>query len=111
MLQLEKASSEIRAEIAEVNMSGKKIMDAQFLEASLQEKALEIEGKLHAADAKLAEANRKKSQADRDLEEVEARQSRLEKEKLYFETKYVSFAILSILSVLDCHYVTLFCHV
>ncbi|CAN6274719.1 unnamed protein product [Urochloa humidicola] len=85
---LEKALSEIRAEIAEVKfMSGKKITDAQSLEATLEEKSLEIEGKLHAADAKLAEANRKKSQADRDLEEVEARQRRLEKEKLYFETE------------------------
>ncbi|XP_062220088.1 nuclear matrix constituent protein 1a-like [Phragmites australis] len=85
---LEKALREIRAEIAEVKfMSEKKITDAQSLEASLEEKTLEIEGKLHAADAKLAEANRKKSQADRDLEEVEARQRRLEKEKLYFETE------------------------
>ncbi|CAL4884956.1 unnamed protein product [Urochloa decumbens] len=88
VVDLEKAVSEIRAEIAEVKfMSGKKITDAQSLEASLEEKSLEIEGKLHAADAKLAEANRKKSQADRDLEEVEARQRRLEKEKLYFETE------------------------
>ncbi|XP_062222236.1 nuclear matrix constituent protein 1a-like isoform X2 [Phragmites australis] len=85
---LEKALREIRAEIAEVKfMAEKKITDAQSLEASLEEKSLEIEGKLHAADAKLAEANRKKSQADRDLEEIEARQRRLEKEKLYFETE------------------------
>lgn len=85
---LEKALREIRSEIAEVKfMSQKKIADAQSLEANLEEKSLEIEGKLHAADAKLAEANRKKSQADRDLEEAEARQRRLEKEKLYFETE------------------------
>ncbi|XP_040377287.1 protein CROWDED NUCLEI 1 [Oryza brachyantha] len=85
---LEKALREIRGEIAEVKfMSEKKITDAQSLEASLEEKTLEVEGKLHAADAKLAEANRKKSQADRDLEEVEARQRRLEKEKLYFENE------------------------
>ncbi|KAL5208294.1 hypothetical protein ABZP36_032729 [Zizania latifolia] len=83
---LERAMREIRGEIAEVKfVSKKKITDAQSLEASLEEKSLEIDGKLHAADAKLAEANRKKSQADRDLEEVEAHQHRLEKEKLYFE--------------------------
>ncbi|KAL6633679.1 hypothetical protein ACP70R_026350 [Stipagrostis hirtigluma subsp. patula] len=86
--ELEKALREIRAEIAETKfMSEKKITDAKSLEASLEEKSLEIDGKLHAADAKLAEANRKKSQADRDLEEVEARQHRLEKEKLYFEAE------------------------
>lgn len=103
MLQLEKALREIRAEIAEVKFtSEKKITDAQSLEASLEEKSLEIEGKLHAADAKLAEANRKKSQADRDLEEVEARQRRLEKDKLYFETEYGRFAMLLFLSVLNC---------
>lgn len=85
---LEKAVREIREEIALVKFtSQKKIADAQSLEANLEEKSLEIDGKLHAADAKLAEANRKKSQADRDLEEVEARQRRLEKEKLYFETE------------------------
>jgi septal ring factor EnvC (AmiA/AmiB activator) len=103
MRQLEQALRQIRAEMAAVKVtSEKKITDAQSLEASLEEKSLEIEGKLHAADAKLAEANRKKSQVDRDLEEVEARQRRLEKEKLYFETEYVCFAILLFLFMLDC---------
>ena len=100
-MQLEKAVREIREEIALVKFtSQKKIADAQSLEANLEEKSLEIEGKLHAADAKLAEANRKKSQADRDLEEVETRQRRMEKEKLYFETEYGNF--LSHCSTLYC---------
>lgn len=102
MLQLEKALRNIREEIAEVKFtSEKKITDAQSLEASLEEKSLEIEGKLHAADARLAEANRKKSQADRDLEEAEARQRRLEKEKIYFETEYANF-VMSCKSMICC---------
>ncbi|WOL02899.1 hypothetical protein Cni_G11618 [Canna indica] len=80
---LEKDLREVRSQIAEAKFtSEKKLAEAQALESGLEEKYLEIEGKAHAADAKLAEANRKISEINRKLDDVEARERKLQKEYL-----------------------------
>lgn len=88
-LQLEKALREMHSELAEVKFtSDKKLDDAHALEAGLEEKYLEVEQKLHSADAKLAEASRKSSVANRKLEDVEAREHKLQKEYLSLSSEY-----------------------
>ncbi|CAL9155666.1 unnamed protein product [Musa hybrid cultivar] len=86
---LEKALREMHSELAEVKFtSDKKLDDAHALEAGLEEKYLEVEQKLHSADAKLAEASHKSSVANRKLEDVEAREHKLQKEYLSLSSEW-----------------------
>jgi DNA repair exonuclease SbcCD ATPase subunit len=90
--------------MAEVKfMAEKKISDARALEASLEEKSLEIEAKLHSADARLAEASRKNSQADHKLEEIQERERKFDKDKLSYDTEYAPllFAFFSDLFIFE----------
>ncbi|KAK8913995.1 hypothetical protein KSP39_PZI023586 [Platanthera zijinensis] len=81
VVDLEKALHEMRAEIAEIKFtSEKKLSDAQALEASLEQKKMEIEAKVHAADSRLAESNRKNSEMARKLDDLEARECKLQRE-------------------------------
>lgn len=106
-MQLEKALREMRGENAEVKYtSDKKLAEAHALEASLEEKYLEIEGKLHSADAKLAEASRKSSEVDRKLDDVEARERKLQKEYLSLNTEYALFSLsLSVMFMFCSFYI------
>lgn len=106
-LQLEKALREMRSEMAEVKfMAEKKLSDVRALEANLEEKSLEIEAKLHSADARLAEASRKNSQADYKLEEIQERERKFDKDKLSYDTKYAlvfNFAgLVYIIQLIKC---------
>jgi chromosome segregation ATPase len=103
--------------MAEVKfMAEKKISDARALEASLEEKSLEIEAKLHSADARLAEASRKNSQADHKLEEIQERERKFDKDKLSYDTEYAPllfafffrFVHLRTLCSVQCHLFLLF---
>ncbi|KAL6011020.1 hypothetical protein ACLOJK_001464 [Asimina triloba] len=60
--------------------SDKKFAEAHALIVDIEDRKLEAERKLHAADAKMAEASRKNSEMERKLQELEARESFLHKE-------------------------------
>lgn len=81
VIDLEKALHEMRAEIAEIKFtSEKQLSDTRTLEASLEQKKMEIEAKVHAADARLAEGNRKNSEMARKLDDLEAREYKLQRD-------------------------------
>lgn len=84
-------------------MAEKKLSDVRALEASLEEKSLEIEAKLHSADARLAEASRKNSQADHKLEEIQERERKFDKDKLSHDTEYASlfFTFLDLFTLIN----------
>ncbi|KAL0925043.1 hypothetical protein M5K25_003349 [Dendrobium thyrsiflorum] len=92
VVDLEKALREMRAEVSETKfISENKLANAHALEASLEEKQLQIESKLHAADARLAEANRKNSELDRKLEDLEARERKVQRELSSLHTERKAF--------------------
>lgn len=79
----------MHAEIAEVKLdSQKKLSEAHTLEATIEEKCLEIKEKQHSLDARLAKVSRKSSEVDRRLEEVEAREHELFKQTSSFIAEY-----------------------
>ncbi|XP_020572462.1 protein CROWDED NUCLEI 1 [Phalaenopsis equestris] len=81
VIDLEKALREIRAEISEAKFTSEnKLAEARALEANLEEKQLQIDSKWHAADARLAEANRKNSEIDRKLEDLEDQEHKVQRE-------------------------------
>nr|APO14219.1 nuclear matrix constituent protein [Daucus carota] len=82
---LEKALKEVRAEHAQMKQSFEaKLVNTDFLKSGLEEKSLDVEKKLHVADAKFAEVTKKSLELDRKLQEVETRDSLLQRERLSF---------------------------
>ncbi|XP_057961529.1 nuclear matrix constituent protein 1 isoform X2 [Malania oleifera] len=80
---LERALRELRAENVQIKLTyERKEADANALVAGYEEKNLDVKEKLHAADAKLAEASRISSELERKLQEVEVRESVLRRECL-----------------------------
>lgn len=79
--ELEKALREANEEQAQLRLaSDSKLAEANKLVIGIEEESLEIEKKLQAAEDKLANVSRKSTELNIRLEEVEARESLLEKE-------------------------------
>ncbi|URD77109.1 Nuclear matrix constituent protein [Musa troglodytarum] len=92
IVHLEKALNDMHAEIAEVKLdSQKKLSEAHILEATIEEKCLEIKEKQHSLDARLAKVSRKSSEVDRRLEDVEAREHELFKQTSSFVAEKKAF--------------------
>ncbi|PSR88234.1 Protein CROWDED NUCLEI like [Actinidia chinensis var. chinensis] len=80
---LEKALRGIREEHSQMKLtSDARLADANALIAGIEDQSLEVGEKLHAAEAKLAEACRKNAEVERKLQELETRESVLRRERL-----------------------------
>ncbi|XP_075099156.1 nuclear matrix constituent protein 1-like [Nicotiana tabacum] len=81
MVDLEKALRQTQAEHGQIKLASEtELADARALVVGYHDKSLEEQGKLHTADAKLAEANRMNSELERKLRELEIRESVLRRE-------------------------------
>ncbi|KAK1374558.1 Crowded nuclei [Heracleum sosnowskyi] len=85
VIDLEKALQEARAENEHMRQSFEaKMINTDALQSGLEVRSLDVENKLHVADAKFAEVNRKSLELERKLQEVEALDSVLRRERTSF---------------------------
>lgn len=103
MLQLEKALRDANDEQAQLRLaSDSKLAEANKLVIGIEEESLEIEKKLQAAEDKLAKVSGKSTELNIRLEEVEARESLLEKEHHTLSAEYSFFTIFCFEFFLHC---------
>lgn len=88
-MQLEKVLCKSHEEHAQIKRTSEsKLAAADALCLGSRGKSLEINKKLHAAQAKLDDVNRNSSELEMRLGEVEARESVLQKEHVSLSTEY-----------------------
>jgi len=94
-LQLERALRAMQEEHAQIqSKSHTKLAEASALVDGIEEKSSVVDKKLLDAEAKLAEVNRKNAELGMKLQEVEARESLLQKERLSLVTEYALFSTI-----------------
>ncbi|MCD7446649.1 hypothetical protein HAX54_013324 [Datura stramonium] len=88
VLELEKELREMRSQYAETKyVADSKLGEAKALATSVEENSLQVELKLRAADAKIAEVSRKSSDVERKLHDIEAQENALRRERSSFNTE------------------------
>ncbi|KAM3238614.1 nuclear matrix constituent protein 1 isoform X1 [Capsicum annuum] len=86
--ELEKELREMRSQNAESKyVADSRLDEAKALATIVEENSLQVELKLRAADAKIAEVNRKSSDVERKLHDVEAQENALRRERSSFNSE------------------------
>jgi septal ring factor EnvC (AmiA/AmiB activator) len=90
-IQLEKALKEVQADESEVRQAAdKQLAQARELVASIEERSVQADLKLAQVQVVRADANRKLQESERCLQEVEAREVALRRERHSLMAEYVS---------------------